>query len=60
MAYVNINESKILMELSQLHQEINVIKNILIEEGELTEETKERLKKARKTEEKKYITVEAL
>jgi len=60
MVYVNINESKILMELSQLHPEINMIKNILMGEGELTEETKEQLKKARQTNEKKYISVEAL
>ena len=42
-------------DLETLKKDITLIKNILSEEGELTEETKKRLEKARKTHVSKYV-----
>jgi len=51
------------MSMEQLHKDINtmkddvvLIKNILIEEGELTEETKKGLQEARATPIEEYIS----
>ena len=45
-------------ELMSVKTDINLIKNILAEKGQLTEWAKKQLKEARKTPEKKYIHLE--
>jgi len=47
-------------ELKQLIQDVALIKNILVSEGELTEWAKNELVKARKTPELQYISLEKL
>ena len=42
-------------DLETLKRDIALIKHILTEEGEITEETKKRLDKARKTPVSKYV-----
>ena len=42
-------------DLEQLKNDVEVIKHVLIDEGELTDEAKNRLEKARKTPINKYV-----
>ncbi len=42
-------------DLEELKQDVAVIKHVLLEEGELTEEAKERLEKARATPISRYV-----
>ncbi len=42
-------------DMEELKQDISIIKHILSEEGELTEETKKRLAKVRATPDSEYV-----
>lgn len=42
-------------DLEELKRDVSIIKHILSQEGELTENTKKRLTKARKTPISKYV-----
>ena len=44
-------------ELVQLRRDVELIKNILVEDFELSEEAKKSLKEARATPESQYITL---
>ena len=58
MADVNIN--KIYQDIRALKRDLEVIKYILSEEGQLTEKAKKKLIEARKTSLSDYIALEKL
>ncbi len=56
----NVNINHLHKEIVAIKQDVELIKNILYEEGELTEEAKKRLAKARATPRSAYSKLEEL
>lgn len=56
----NVNIQHIHQEVLMIRQDLELIKNILYEEGKLTEEAKEKLARARATSLSEYKKLEEL
>lgn len=56
----NVNLEHVHREVVMIKRDVELIKNILSEEGKLTDEAKKKLAKARATPVSKYIKLEEL